>query len=91
MEHVHPGPSIRSGSGGAEQEVLLDGHVADERQDEQRHAKHDKPQRAGDPHHPASPRDAAPPDQRIADRPQGDGEHPGAPHQRQGEGGGSPT
>lgn len=87
MEHGHPGSSIRSVSGGAEQEVLLDGHVADERQDEQRHAEHDEPQRAGDPHHPASLRAPAPPDQRITDGPgRGHGEHPGAPHPRQSEG-----
>lgn len=61
MEHGHPGSSIRSVSGGAEQKILLDGHVADERQDEQRHAEHDEPQRAGDPHHPASLRTQAPP------------------------------
>lgn len=76
MEHIHPGSSVRSVSGGAEQEVFLDGHVADERQDEQRHAEHDEPQRAGDPHHPASLREAEP-GQRMT------GEHPGAPHQRQ--------
>lgn len=90
MEHVHPGSSIRPVSGGAEQEVFLDRHIADERQNEQRHAEHDEPQRAGDPHHPASLRAAAPPDQRITDRPgpgRGDSEHPGAPHQRQNEGG----
>lgn len=87
MEHGHPGSSIRSVSGGAEQEVLLDGHVADERQNEKRHAEHDESQRAGDPHHPASQRAAAPPDQRITDGPRrGDGEHPGAPHPRQSEG-----
>lgn len=89
MEHGHPGSSIGSVSGGAEQKVLLDGHVADERQDEQRHAEHDQPQRAGDPHHPASLRTPAPPDRRITDRPgpgRGDSEHPGAPHQQQGEG-----
>lgn len=62
MKHVHPGSSIRPVSRGAEQEVLLDGHVADEGQDEQRHAEHDEPQRAGDPHHPASLRDASPED-----------------------------
>lgn len=87
VEHGHPGSSIRSVSGGAEQEVLLDGHVADERQDEQRHAEHDEPQRAGYPHHPASLRAPAPPDQRISDWPRrGDSEHPGAPHPRQMEG-----
>lgn len=92
MEHGHPGSSIRSVSGGAEQKVLLDGHVADERQDEQRHAEHDEPQRACDPHHPASLRTPAPPDPRITDRPgRGDGEHPGAPHPRQSEGGDADT
>lgn len=87
MEHGNPGSSIRSVSGGAEQEVLLDGHVADERQDEQRHAEHDEPQRAGYPHHPASLRAPAPPDQRLTDGPgPGDSEHPGATHPRQSEG-----
>lgn len=87
VEHGQPGSSIGSVSGGAEQKVLLDRHVADERQDEQRHAEHDQPQRAGDPHHPASLWAPASPDQRITDGPgRGDGEHPGAPHQRQSEG-----
>lgn len=87
VEHGQPGSSIRSVSGGAEQEVLLDGHVADERQDEQRHAEHDEPQRAGYPHHPASLRAPAPPDQRITDGPRrGDSEHPRAPHPRWNEG-----
>lgn len=54
MEHGHPGASSEPVPGRAEQEVLLDGHVADERQDEQRHAEHDEPERAGDAHHPAS-------------------------------------
>ena len=62
VEHIHPGSSIRSVSGGAEQEVLLDGHVADERQDEQSHTEHDEPQRAGDAHHLSSLRAAAPPE-----------------------------
>lgn len=87
MEHGHPGSSTDSISGGAEQEVLLDGHVADERQDEQRHAEHDEPQRADYAHHPASLRAPAPPDQRITDGPgRGDGERPGASHPRQSEG-----
>lgn len=91
MEHIHPGSSIRSISGGAEQEVLLDGHVADERQDEQCHAEHDKPQRAGNPHHPASLREANPPGRQIRGRAGGESENPGAPHERQNEGGDSRT
>lgn len=87
MEHGHPGPSTESVSGGAEQEVLLDGHVADERQDEQRHAEHNKPQRAGYAHHPASLRAPAPPHHEISDGPaRGDGGHPGAAHPRRSEG-----
>lgn len=87
MEHGNPGSSVGSVSGGAEQEVLLDGHVADERQDEQRHAEHEEPQRAGYPHHPASLRAPAPPDHRLTDGPgPGDSEHPGATHPRQSEG-----
>lgn len=87
VEHGQPGSSIRSVSGGAEQEVLLDGHVADERQDEQRHAEHDEPKRACYPHHPASLWAPAPPDQRIRDGPgRGDSEHPGAPHPQPSEG-----
>lgn len=78
MEHGHPGSAVRSVSGGAEQKVLLDGYVADERQDEQRHAEHDEPQRADDPHHPASLRTPGPPRREH-------GEPPGAPHQRQSE------
>lgn len=86
MEHRHPGPSIKSVSGGAEQEVLLNGHVADERQDEQCHAEHDEPQRADYPHHPSSLRAPAPPEQRITDGPgRGESEHQGAPHPRRSE------
>lgn len=54
VEHVHPRSSIRSVSGGADEEILLDGHVGDERQDEQRHTEHDEPESADDPDHPAS-------------------------------------
>lgn len=50
VKHGHPGPSI---SGAAEQEVLPDGHVTDEWEDEEHHAEHDEPQRAGYTHHPA--------------------------------------
>lgn len=60
MEHGHPGSSAESVSRGVERKVLLDGHVANERQDEQRHAEHDEPQRAGYAHHPASLRAPAP-------------------------------
>ncbi len=87
VEHGHPRSSIKSISGGAKQEVLLDGHVADERQDEQCHAEHDEPQRADYPHHPASLRAPAPLDQLITDGPgRGESEYPGAPHPRQREG-----
>ena len=56
MKHVHPGPSVRAGvfRRRAEEEVLLDGHVADERQDEQGDAKHHQPQGARYAHHAAS-------------------------------------
>lgn len=50
MKHGHPGPSI---SRAAEQEVLPDGHVTDEGKDEEHHAEHDEPQRAGYTHHSA--------------------------------------
>lgn len=96
VEHVHPRSSIRSISGGADQEVLLDRHVADERQDEQRHTEHDEPERAGDPHHPASvpaaaaAATAAPtPEHRISARAgaggeyRGEREEPSASHQQQ--------
>lgn len=88
MEHVHPGSAVGSISRGAEQEVLLDGDIADERQDEQRHAEYDEPQRAHKPYHPAPMEEAGPPAQRIRNRPgRGESEHPGAPHQRHGDGG----
>lgn len=50
VKQGHPGPSI---SGAAEQEVLPDGHVTDEGEDEQHHAEHDEPQGAGYTHHSA--------------------------------------
>ena len=48
VEQGHPGASV---SGAAGQEVLPDGHVADEGEDEEHHAEHDQPQGAGDAHH----------------------------------------
>lgn len=50
VKHGHPRPSI---SGAAEQEVLPDGHVTDEWEDEEHHAEHDESQRAGYTHHSA--------------------------------------
>lgn len=50
VKQGHPGPSI---SGAAEQEVLPDGHVTDEGEDEEHHAEHDEPQGAGYTHHSA--------------------------------------
>lgn len=50
MKQGHPGSSI---SGAADQEVLPDGHVTDEGEDEEHHAEHDEPQGAGYTHHSA--------------------------------------
>lgn len=70
MEHVHPRSSVGSVSG---VDVLLDGHEADEGQDEQRHAEYDEAERAGVPQHPAALRAAAPPppEERKRERPGG--------------------
>lgn len=56
VKQGHPGPSI---SGAAEQEVLPDGHVTDEGEDEEHHAEHDEPQGAGYAHHSAPLRSPA--------------------------------
>lgn len=50
MKQGHPGPPV---SGASEQEVLPDGHVTDEGEDEEHHAEHDEPQGAGYAHHSA--------------------------------------
>lgn len=81
MEHVHPRSSIGSVSG---VDVFLDGHEADEGQDEKRHAEYDESERAGVPQHPAAQRAAAPPRERKRERPGGEkSERGGAPHPRE--------
>lgn len=57
VEHVHPRPAAAAAArvfGAREDGVLLYGHVADERQDEQSHAEHDQAEGAEDAHHDAS-------------------------------------
>ena len=56
MKHVHPLPSVSVGVSrrSAEEEILLDGHVADERKDEQGDAEYHQPEGARNAHHAAS-------------------------------------
>lgn len=54
VKHIHPRPAAARVFGAREDGVLLYGHVADEREDEQSHAEHDQAEGAEDAHHDAS-------------------------------------